>query len=428
MKVLVIGAGGREHALVWKLRQSPRVTKLCCAPGNAGTAAIAENVSIGADDVGGLLEFAQKEKIDFTVVGPEAPLVLGIVDLFIENGLKIFGPQKAAAQIEGSKIFMKEMLDKAKIPTSTYKTFTDRNEALAYIETLNDFPVVIKADGLAAGKGVHIAQGRDDANEFIDSVMDAKIFGASGDRIIIEKFLDGEEASYIVVADGKNYVPMASSQDHKRVGDGDTGPNTGGMGAYSPAPVVTPEVDKKIRRRVIEPLLATMKNEDAPFSGFLYAGLMIADGEPSVLEFNVRMGDPETQPILPRYKGDLLELLEASAAGDVSGIKPEWDDRAAVCIVMASGGYPGSYKTGFVIEGLEDEGLKGEGLDNVTVFHAGTKLDGDKVVTSGGRVLGVTALGATIWEATDLAYIAASKIKWEGSFYRRDIAKRAIRR
>ncbi len=425
MKVLVIGAGGREHALVWKLRQSPRVTKLYCAPGNAGTAAIAENVPIGAEDVGGLFEFAQKEKIDFTVVGPEAPLVLGIVDLFIENGLKIFGPQKAAAQLEGSKIFMKEMLDKAKIPTATYKTFTDLNDALAYIETLNDFPVVIKADGLAAGKGVHIAQGRDDAKEFIKSVMDAKIFGASGDRIIIEKFLKGEEASYIVVADGKNYVPMATSQDHKRVGDGDTGPNTGGMGAYSPAPVVTPEVDKEIRQRVIEPLLATMKNEDAPFSGFLYAGLMIEDGEPCVLEFNVRMGDPETQPILPRYNGDLLELLEASAAGDVSGIKPKWSDNAAVCIVMASGGYPGSYKKGFVIEGLEGEGLEGA-MQGVTVFHAGTKLDGDKVVTSGGRVLGVTALGANIRQATDLAYIAASKIKWEGSFYRRDIAKRAI--
>jgi len=418
MKVLVIGGGGREHAIVWKLAQSARVKKLFCAPGNAGTGQIAENVAIESDDINALLRFAQKEKIDFTVVGPEGPLVKGIVDLFTQNGFPIFGPSKAAAQLEGSKIFMKRMLVQAGVPTAEHHVFTDASSALAYLENAK-FPLVIKADGLAAGKGVLVTSDKQEAIRFAMDCLDGIAFGESGQKIIIEQFLDGEEASYIVASDGKNYVPLASAQDHKRVSDGDRGPNTGGMGAYSPAPVVTPELDAKIRKLVIEPLLKTMRDEGAPFVGFLYAGIMVVKGEPIVLEFNARLGDPEAQPILFRYQGDLLELLEACAKGDVSGVRPEWKKESAVCIVIASGGYPGAFEKGFPIEGLNQT------TPNAYVFHAGTKLVDGRVVTSGGRVLGVTASAPTIKEAVRLAYECADKISFKDAHYRKDIAKRA---
>ncbi len=421
MKVLVIGGGGREHAIAWRLSQSPRVTELFCAPGNPGTASLATNVALAADDVDGLLSFAQKERVDFTVVGPEIPLVKGVVDLFTKHDLKIFGPTQSAARLEGSKVFMKEMLVKAGIPTAHYKTFTDAASAIAHLDGA-EFPLVIKADGLAAGKGVLVTGDKMEARDFINATMGKKVFGDSGDTIIIEQFLPGEEASYIVVADGADFVSLASAQDHKRVFDGDKGPNTGGMGAYSPAPVVTNEVDEKIRRKVIAPLIKTMREEGCPFTGFLYAGIMVSNGEPYVLEFNVRLGDPEAQPLMFRYHGDLLTLLEAAAAGNVAGVTPEWKNDAAVCVVIASGGYPGDFTKGFPIEGLNAE------AENVVVFHAGSKTEGDKTVTSGGRVLGVTAGGATIEEAAKRAYQRAAAIKFEGMYYRKDIAHRAINR
>lgn len=422
MKILVVGGGGREHAIAWKINQSKRVNKIYCAPGNAGTAQIAENLPIAADDVNGLLNFAKKEKIDFTIVGPEIPLVNGIVDLFTLHGLKIFGPAKSAAELEASKLFMKEVAKKAGVPTAEFKSFTDCQAAIDHLKNRKEWPQVVKADGLAAGKGVCVAEDLETAEKFVNSVMSEKIFGDSGNSVVIESFLDGEEASYIVVSDGKNFVPLAHSQDHKRAFDGDKGPNTGGMGAYSPAPVITPEIEERVKKKIIKPMIDEMHSSGKPFRGFLYAGLMIKDGVPSVLEFNVRLGDPEAQPLLSRYRGDLLDLLEAAAEGDLTGVKVEWQDNAAVCIVIASGGYPGSYEKGKVIEGLDSL------PDNVTVFHAGTKTDGGNVVTSGGRVLGVTATAGTIEEAQKLAYSAAEKIKWEGSFYRKDIANRAINR
>ncbi|MBI5638673.1 MAG: phosphoribosylamine--glycine ligase [Nitrospinae bacterium] len=421
MKVLVIGGGGREHAIAWRLSQSPRVTKLFCAPGNPGTASIAANVPVAADDVEGLLAFAQKERIDFTVVGPEIPLVKGVVNLFQKNGLKIFGPTQSAARLEGSKVFMKEMLVKAGIPTAHYKAFTSAASAIAYLETA-PFPLVIKADGLAAGKGVLVTGDKTEAEIFISATMEFGAFGDSGDTIIIEQFLPGEEASYIVVADGADFVPLASAQDHKRIFDGDKGPNTGGMGAYSPAPVVTKEVDEKIRRKVIAPLIKTMREEGCPFTGFLYAGIMVSNGEPYVLEFNVRLGDPEAQPLMFRYHGDLLTLLEAAVAGNVMSVTPQWKNDAAVCVVIASDGYPGDFAKGFPIEGLNAD------AENVVVFHAGTKLEGGKIVTAGGRVLGVTAGGSTIEEAVRRAYERAATIKFKDMFYRKDIAHRAINR
>ncbi|MDH5543487.1 MAG: phosphoribosylamine--glycine ligase [Nitrospinota bacterium] len=421
MKILVVGGGGREHALAWKIAQSPRVSRIYCAPGNAGTISVAENIDIRAEDIEALLAFAKNEKINFTVVGPEQPLVAGIVDLFKKNGLKIFGPSMEASRLEGSKIFMKEVLISANIPTAEYHTFTSADEAIAYLNGVKKFPQVVKADGLAAGKGVLVAPDAASATAFVKDVMGERIFGDSGNRVIIEQFLGGEEASYIVVADGENFVPLATSQDHKRIGDNDTGPNTGGMGAYSPAPIVTDNVRKKVDERVIKPLLAEMKRRGSPFTGFLYAGLMIENGEPYVLEFNVRFGDPETQPILSRYPGDLLDLLEAAANGDVTGIDLEWPENASVCVVMAAGGYPGSYAKGKTIEGLE------KNLDGVTVFHAGTGVKDEKVVTSGGRVLGVTATARTIKEAKDLAYSRVKGISWDGCYFRNDIADKAIK-
>jgi len=417
-----VGGGGREHALAWKISQSPQISKLYCAPGNGGTAGIATNVDIGAEDIDALAGFAQKEKIDLTVVGPEAPLVKGIVNLFDSKGLRVFGPSAKAAELEGSKIFMKEILESAGVPTAKYKMFGDAESALSYLDTVTDYPIVVKADGLAAGKGVLVAPEKDSAKNFVNDLMSSKMFGESGEKIIIEQCLKGEEASYIVVADGSNFVPLASSQDHKRVGDGDTGPNTGGMGAYSPAPVITPEIDEKIRAKIIRPLLDEMADQGRPFTGFLYAGLMIDDGEPSVLEFNVRFGDPETQPILARYKGDFLELLEAAIEGEISHVTPEWEEGSSVCVVMASAGYPGKYEKGKVIEGLEQD------IEGVTVFHAGTTVKDGKVVTNGGRVLGVTAVGADIREAVDRAYKRVKTIKWDGAFWRTDIASRALDR
>ena len=422
MKLLVVGGGGREHALVWKLARSPSVKKIYCAPGNAGTALDGENVDISADDIEALLAFATKESIDFTVVGPEVPLVKGIVDLFKANGLRVFGPSKKAARLEGSKSFMKDVLQKAGIPTASYEVFTDNESARRYIKAITEWRHVVKADGLAAGKGVLVTDDKNEALKFTAGAMAGASFGDAGRRVVIEEFLKGEEASYIVVADGENFVPMASSQDHKRAFDGDKGPNSGGMGAYSPAPVITPDVEEKIQRKVIEPLLREMSSRGTPFTGFLYAGLMIDDGEPSVLEFNVRMGDPETQPLLVRYGGDLLKLLMAAEQGDVSGVNVEWTDDASVCVVMASGGYPGGYEKGKLITGL------GSCAENVVVFHAGTKLDGGNVVTSGGRVLGVTATAPTVKEAAAAAYACCKKITWDGSFYRHDIAQRAFNR
>ena len=421
MKILVIGGGGREHAIVWKLAQSARITKIFCAPGNAGTLRSAENVPIEADDVNSLLQFAKKEKIDFTVVGPEAPLVNGVVDVFQENGLAIFGPSKAAARLEGSKIFMKKMLVRAGVPTAEHRVFTDAASALAHLEA-SKFPLVIKADGLAAGKGVLVTSDKQEAAKFVSEAMSGESFGDSGKKLVIEQFLDGEEASYIVASDGARYVPLASAQDHKRVNDGDSGPNTGGMGAYSPAPIVTPELDAKIRKRVIEPLLKAMSDEGAEFRGFLYAGVMVVKGEPYVLEFNVRLGDPEAQPILFSYKGDLLELMEACANGDVSAVRPVWKNESAVCVVMASGGYPAKFDKGFVVEGL------GQDIPDTYVFHAGTKMVDGRVLTSGGRVLGVTASAPTIGDAVRLAYERIKKISFKGAHYRKDIARRAISR
>ena len=422
MKVLVIGAGGREHALVWKLRQSPRVTKLYCAPGNAGTAAIAENVPIGAEDVGGLFEFAKKEKIDFTVVGPEAPLVLGIVDLFIENGLKIFGPQKAAAQLEGSKIFMKEMLDKAKIPTATYKTFTDLNDALTYIETLNDFPVVIKADGLAAGKGVIVVRNFDDAAKTIEAIMVDKKFGKAGERIIIESFLKGQEVSVMAVTDGKVILPFLSIQDHKQRYEGDKGPNTGGMGAFCPTGYIDETLMAEIQEHILSATLAGLRNEGITYRGILYAGLMLTENGPRVLEFNCRFGDPETQAVLPLLKTDLFDIFQRTVDRKLGGLgRLEWNNSTAACVVMASRGYPGKYKTGLTISGLQNHRD-----DSSMVFHSGTKKEGNHWVTAGGRVLGVVGVDHDLESALKRAYEIVKKVRFEGAAYRRDIGFRAL--
>ena len=423
MKVLVVGSGGREHALVWKIAQSPRVTRVYAAPGNAGTAELAENVSIGAEDVDALAAFAEREGVDLTVVGPEAPLVLGIVDRFRERGLRIFGPTAEAARLEGSKAFAKAIMERCGVPTAEYREFSDPAEARAYVRG-RGAPIVIKADGLAAGKGVTVARTLDEALAAVDAVMVERRFGDAGARIVVEECLVGEEASFLAFCDGKNVLPMASSQDHKPVFDNDEGPNTGGMGAYSPAPVVTPELFDEIVETVIRPTVEGLAREGTPYVGVLYAGLMIQDGRPKVLEFNCRFGDPECQPIVMRMKGDLVPVLEACIDGTLDRVSLEWDPRPAVCVVMASGGYPGSYTKGHAIRGL-DEAAR---LDDVVVFHAGTRREGDRVVTAGGRVLGVTALGEDIPGAIRRAYEAVERISWEGVHYRRDIGRKALRR
>ncbi len=423
MRILVVGGGGREHALCWKLGQSPRVRELFCAPGNAGIARDATCVPIEAADVAGLLAFALERRIELTVVGPEAPLSAGIVDLFEARGLRVFGASRAAAELEGSKAFAKELMRRTGIPTAEARTFTDPAEALAWVRAAGA-PLVVKADGLAAGKGVIICRSLAEAEEALDLIMVRRAFGPAGDRVLVEEFLEGEEASFLAFTDGETVVAMPASQDHKAAFDGDRGPNTGGMGAYSPAPVVTPALADEVMRRVMLPTVRAMAAAGRPYRGVLYAGLMITPAGIRVLEYNARFGDPEAQPILMRLKSDLLPLLEACAAGRLEGAAVEWHPDPAVCIVLASGGYPGSYLTGVPISGL-DEAARDEG---VVVFHAGTAARDGRTVTAGGRVLGVTARAATIREAVERGYRAAAKISFEGMHYRRDIARRALLR
>jgi phosphoribosylamine--glycine ligase len=425
MKILVIGGGGREHALAWKLAQSNRVSEVVVAPGNAGTAhePRMRNADVAVNDIEGLLELARRESIDLTVVGPEIPLVLGVVDRFRAAGLACFGPRRIAAQLEGSKAYAKAFLARHNIPTARHAVFSELEPALAYVRK-HGAPIVIKADGLAAGKGVVVALTLGDAEQALRDMLGAHSLGEASARVVIEEFLEGEEASYIVISDGQNALPMATSQDHKRVGEADTGPNTGGMGAYSPAPVVSVEVDLRIMDEVIRPTLAGMAAEGAPFIGFLYAGLMIdRHGAPKVIEFNVRLGDPETQPILLRLQSDLLELLEAALSGRLKGMRAQWDPRPAIGVVMAAQGYPGRFRSGDPIDGLDSD------FGNDTkVFHAGTREHDGKVVTAGGRVLTVCALGSDIAAARQRAYAALARLRFDGAMHRRDIGHRAIDR
>ncbi|GAB2934313.1 phosphoribosylamine--glycine ligase [Hafnia psychrotolerans] len=425
MNILIIGNGGREHALAWKASQSPLADKVYVAPGNAGTALepLLENVDIAATDIAGLLAFAKSNDIGLTIVGPEAPLVIGVVDAFRAAGLKIFGPTQEAAQLEGSKAFTKDFLARHNIPSADYQNFTEIEPALAYLRS-KGAPIVIKADGLAAGKGVIVAMTLKEAEDAVHDMLAGNAFGDAGHRIVIEEFLDGEEASFIVMVDGTNVLPMATSQDHKRVGDGDSGPNTGGMGAYSPAPVVTDEIHQRVMDQVIWPTVRGMAAENNTYTGFLYAGLMIsADGQPKVIEFNCRFGDPETQPIMLRMRSDLVELCLAGAEGRLDEVTSEWDPRPSLGVVLAAGGYPGDYTNGDAIHGLPLEEVP-----DGKVFHAGTRLQNERVVTNGGRVLCVTALGKTVAAAQLRAYQLAKDIRWEGSFCRKDIGYRAIAR
>jgi len=425
MKVLVIGGGGREHALAWKCAQSSRVSEVLVAPGNAGTALEPRirNVPVAADDVDALLGLALAEGVDLTIVGPEAPLVAGVVDRFDAAGLRCFGPGASAARLEGSKAFTKEFLERHGIPTAEYRSFTELEPALAYIRE-KGAPIVVKADGLAAGKGVVVATRLEQALEAATDMLGANRYGSAGSRIVVEEFLRGEEASFIVMTDGKAVLPLATSQDHKARDDGDTGPNTGGMGAYSPAPVVTAELASRIMREVIRPTLDGLASQGIPYRGFLYAGLMIAaDGTPKVLEYNCRFGDPETQPIMMRLRSDLVDLCAAGVDGTLGDHDAQWDTRAALGVVMAAGGYPEAYDRGMPIEGLD-----AADADNCKVFHAGTRLENGQVVTSGGRVLCVVGLGATVGEARATAYRRVGGIRWAGEFHRSDIGYRAIAR
>ena len=425
MKVLVIGGGGREHALAWKAAQSPGVSKVYVAPGNAGTATEnhLQNIDVGAEDIDALLAFARQESVDLTIVGPEAPLVAGVVDRFREQGLRIFGPSAAAAELEGSKAFTKDFLARHNIPTAAYGNFTDLYAAIAYIKQ-QGAPIVVKADGLAAGKGVILAQTEQEAMDACRDMLAGNAFGEAGHRVVVEEFLTGEEASFIVMVDGEHVLPLATSQDHKARDDGDTGPNTGGMGAYSPAPVVDHAMHQRIMAEVIRPTVQGMAADGKPYTGFLYAGIMIApDGTPKVLEYNVRFGDPETQPIMLRLKSDLVELCEAALDQRLDQVQAEWDPRASLGVVLAAGGYPGHYEKGDVISGLDAAQAEG-----VKVFHAGTQLKDGAVVTSGGRVLCVCALGKEVADARRRAYQAVEKISWKDVYYRRDIGHRAIAR
>ena len=424
MKVLVVGSGGREHALAWKLAQSPRVEEVLVAPGNAGTATEprCRNVDVAADDVPELLRLARNEGVDLTVVGPEGPLVLGITDAFSAAGVRCFGPSREAARLEGSKAYMKDFLARHRIPTAAYASFS-RSDFDASWVLAQRAPLVVKADGLAAGKGVVICDSTAEAVEVAQAMFDGR-FGSAGDRVVVEEFLDGEEASFIALVDGQHVLPLASSQDHKRLGDGDRGPNTGGMGAYSPAPVVTPAVHERIMREVMIPTVEALANENTPYVGFLYAGVMIAaDGSPRVLEFNCRLGDPETQPILARMRSDLSGLCEAALDGRLADVQVDWDPRAAVGVVVAAAGYPEQVRKGDAIHGLaEASSLPGK------VFHAGTALRGDEVVTSGGRVLCAVGLGETVSAARGDAYALVNALCWDGMQYRRDIGYRAVAR
>jgi len=428
MKILLIGSGGREHAIAWILQESPRLEQLYVAPGNAGMEIGAKAVDIAADDIKGLLDFAKSNAIDLTIVRPEAPLVAGIVDEFQKEGLRIFGPSEAAAQLEGSKVFSKEAMKRFGVPTADFKVFDNPEDAKTHTPNIQ-YPVVIKADGLAAGKGVIIAKNKEEAVDAIKLIMEDKKFGAAGDKIIIEDCLVGEEASIIVVSDGEHVIPMASSQDHKAIYDGDEGPNTGGMGAYSPAPVVTEAIQKECMEKVVYPMIKGMASEGNKFVGVLYAGIMVTKEGPKVLEFNVRFGDPETQAILPRLKSDLVDIIEATIDGKLNEISIEWNPKACVCVVLASGGYPGEYEKGKEIQGLAKAAM----MHEVFLFHAGTKRYrvGDQrlnVITSGGRVLGVSALGEDIKAAIDRAYQAVERVSFNGMYYRKDIGAKALRR
>ncbi|WP_431854570.1 phosphoribosylamine--glycine ligase [Azospirillum sp.] len=428
MKVLVVGSGGREHALCWAIKRSPLCDRLVCAPGNAGIAEVAECVAIGAEDVDGILRFAQDQGIDFVVVGPEGPLVLGLVDKLEAAGIKAFGPSAAAAELEGSKGFMKDLLAKYGVPTAFYQRFTDADAAKAFVRQ-HGAPIVVKADGLAAGKGVTVARSEEEAFAAIDEALVGGRFGSAGAEIVVEEFLDGEEVSFFALVDGATAVPLASAQDHKAVGDGDTGPNTGGMGAYSPAPALTPDLEARVMREIVEPTVRGLAAEGRPFKGVLFGGLMIVrgpDGQPvpKTLEFNVRFGDPECQTLMARFKSDVLAALLASRDGTLKPEDVQWHDAAALCVVMAAQGYPGDYLKNTEIKGLAEANA----VEGVTVFHAGTKADNGRVLATGGRVLGVTAMAPTVKDAQARAYRAVDRIQWPEGFCRRDIGWRAVER
>jgi phosphoribosylamine--glycine ligase len=419
MKILVVGGGGREHALVWKLKQSPRVDQIYCAPGNGGIAQLCPCEDIDSADIRGLVRFAERKKIDLTVVGPEGPLTLGIVDRFEEKGLAIFGPSREAARIEGSKVFAKDLMVRAGIPTAEHRTFSGIEETLDYLRTA-PFPVVLKADGLAAGKGVMVCNNRNEAYDAVDQIMRKRVFGDAGNRIVVEEFLRGEEVSMIALTDGKSVVLLPTAQDHKAVFEGDRGPNTGGMGAYAPAPIASSKLLERVAQKIMLPVIRTMESEGCPFRGALYAGLMITTEGPKVLEFNCRFGDPETQVILPLLETDLVEAMMAVCEGRLDRLSLLIRDQAAVCVVMAASGYPGPYEKGKPIRGLDCV------PPEILVFHAGSKRKGKEIVTSGGRVLGVTALGDTIRAAVESAYRAVGHITFDGAYYRKDIAHRAM--
>ncbi len=422
MNILILGSGGREHALLWKLAQSPEATKLYAVPGNPGMAELAECVAGSIEDNAAVVKLAQEKKIDLVVVGPEVPLMNGVVDALRAAGIKAFGPTKAAAELEGSKSFSKDIMKKYGIPTAKYEVFTDADAARAYIEK-EGAPIVIKANGLAAGKGVIVAETKEQALDAVHEIMDDAAFGKAGSRVVIEAFMEGEEASLLAFTDGKTIRPMVSSQDHKRAYDGDKGPNTGGMGTYAPAPVMTKDMVEQATEKILKPMIAAMAKEGRPYQGCLYAGLMITEEGPKVVEFNARFGDPETQVVLPLLKGDLVKIMQACVDGTLDTAAVDWEDGAAVCVVMASGGYPKSYKKGYAIDGLK----KAESLGTF-VFHAGTAKKDGKVVTSGGRVLGVTARGGGIKEATEKAYKGVEAIRFTDEFHRKDIAHRALER
>ncbi len=422
MKVLVIGSGGREHALVWKITQSPKVSQIYCAPGNTGISKLAQCINIDVNNIEKLVDFAQEEKIDLTIVGPELPLSNGIVNEFNRKGLRIFGPSKKATEIESSKVFSKYLMKKYNIPTANYQVFQNSEKAFDYIKQ-QAFPLVIKADGLAAGKGVFIVENLVQARDALDALMDEKQFGEAGRQVIIEEFLEGEEVSILAFCDGKTVVPMVSSQDHKKIFDNDRGPNTGGMGAYSPVPFYPNEFKKKVLEEILKPTVEGLRSEGREYKGVLYAGLILTKQGPKVLEFNARFGDPETQVILPRLKTDLIDIFNAVIEQTLHKINIEWKDNAAVCVVMASGGYPGKYHKGKVISGLE----RLEKMKDIIVFHAGTKLQDDKIITSGGRVLGITAWDETISKAKERAYKGVKEIYFEDMYYRKDIASKAIK-
>jgi phosphoribosylamine--glycine ligase len=421
MRILVVGRGGREHALVWKILQSPRATSVVCAPGNAGIAEIAETVAIAADDMDGLARYAGETGVDLTVVGPEQALCDGIADVFAARGLRIFGPAKAAARLEGSKVVTKELLARYGVPTAAFRVFDDAGRAKAYARA-HGGALVVKADGLAAGKGVAVCESPEEACRAIDEIMGARRFGVAGDRVVVEERLEGEEASVLALTDGETVIPLAPAQDHKRVGDGDTGPNTGGMGAYSPAPVVTAEVERHVADDILVPVVRALAAEGIVYRGVLYAGLMLERGRAKVLEFNVRFGDPECQPLMLRLRSDLVDLMERTVEGRLRGARVEWDPRAAVCVVLAAGGYPGEFEKGKPISGLE----RLCDWRNGVVFHAGTRRIDGTVVTAGGRVLGVTGLGASIGAAIDETYGAVRQITFEHMHYRTDIGRRGL--